>query len=288
MKQLIGLQFFLCTVLFGTGAGFLSIPATAEAMARGDHPLASSFSALNPAGNRKVAGQPLLNMSYGSWLADAEQMTITYATDRFDGTVVVKGRYVGLSDLELRTETPTDDPLGYFESFGANVEIQYTRRLHNLQLGLGMKATRLQLYTAGAKGYALDVGVLYTVNKTVDVGVTILNMGGFESWGLRNPSFPLRVIGGIGASLESLPMQPSFMLSAENSSLTDGIILRVGDELIWKQLVVRSSMGWSKEVFVRSAGIGIRLGMYSINYGFQVGSQHLGIPHLIDVSVLLP
>ena len=44
----------------------------------------------------------------------------------------------------------------------------------------------------------------------------------------------------------------------------------------------------SKEVTVVSGGFGVRLGLLNFHYGIQIGSQHLGLPQMLDISIKLP
>jgi len=287
MKNIL-LYLSLLSIVFGIGSGFLSVPYSAETLARGDHPLLAAFSTINPAGIQVSDRGPAMNLSYGSWLADSRQMTVAYTTSKFGGQLSTKGRYVGLTGMEYRTETPTDDPIAQFSSYGASFEIQYARMLNNMKLGIGLKTVTMELYTAGTKGYAIDAGLLLPVNNDLEVGLAVLNLGSFSGWGQDAPSFPVRIIGGSGMKFKSLPMNPRIMTSLEWTYQTSGLIFRLGDEITWKQLILRSGVMYSSEVLSFSGGFGINFGIYNISYGFQIGSQDLGIPHLIDISVQLP
>ena len=44
----------------------------------------------------------------------------------------------------------------------------------------------------------------------------------------------------------------------------------------------------SNQVTVVSGGFGLRLGLVNIHYGIQIGSQHLGLPQMLDISLRLP
>ena len=80
----------------------------------------------------------------------------------------------------------------------------------------------------------------------------------------------------------------SFIVAVEESSIVDGIILRVGDIVKWNKLQFLIGTQFTKNVASISGGIGIKLGVYNIKYGIQFGSQSLGIPQMLDVSVVLP
>jgi hypothetical protein len=71
-------------------------------------------------------------------------------------------------------------------------------------------------------------------------------------------------------------------------SHVDGIIIRVGEVTNWNKLQFIIGTQFSKEVASISGGIGIKLGAYDIKYGIQFGSQSLGIPQMLDISIILP
>ena len=59
-------------------------------------------------------------------------------------------------------------------------------------------------------------------------------------------------------------------------------------ETRYNNLDIRFGSHFSDKVTVFSGGFGIRLGILDLHYGIQVGSQHLGIPQMIDLSLRLP
>jgi len=76
--------------------------------------------------------------------------------------------------------------------------------------------------------------------------------------------------------------------SAEKSSFVNGPIFRVASETRYNKLDIRLGSHLSNKVTVLSGGFGIRLGILDLHYGLQVGSQHLGIPQMIDLSLRFP
>lgn len=273
---------------YAVGAGFLGIPYTAELLSRGDHPVSATISSVNPAGLR-FSPFPSIHASYGNWLADSKHMTVLYSRQRFGGELVVKGRYVGIDDLEYRNETPTDDPQALFSSYSAAIEWQYARKISSkLTVGVGGKFTSMSLYTASTRGLAFDAGVVYSLSNDTELGLAILNLGTMSGWGQTEPSYPVRVTAGGSAVFRSMPLSPRLLISMESNSHVDGLIMNAGSELHWNQLVFRLGSKASTSVFSTSGGVGIQMGIYTVNYGFQVGSQNLGMPHVIDVSIRLP
>ena len=76
--------------------------------------------------------------------------------------------------------------------------------------------------------------------------------------------------------------------SAEKSSFVNGPIFRVASETRYNKLDIRLGSHLSDKVTVLSGGFGIRLGILELHYGLQIGSQHLGIPQMVDLSLRLP
>ena len=55
-----------------------------------------------------------------------------------------------------------------------------------------------------------------------------------------------------------------------------------------KNLSFHLSSKLAKEITEISGGLGLQFGMYRLNYGIRFGSQNLGLPQMIDLTIQLP
>ena len=120
------------------------------------------------------------------------------------------------------------------------------------------------------------------------MGFSILNSGFINKTDRYSPALPLRFLSGVSYRFPDSKWEHKICLSAEQSSLVDGSIIRVASETKFEKFDLRFGTQSSNEVMVVSGGFGIQLGLLNVHYGIQIGSQHLGLPQMLDISIKLP
>ena len=103
-----------------------------------------------------------------------------------------------------------------------------------------------------------------------------------------NQSLPMRILSAISYQFSRSKWDHTVCISVEKSSFVNGSIFGVANETRYNKLDIRFGSHVSDKVTVFSGGFGIRLGILDLHYGLQVGSQHLGIPQMVDLSLRLP
>ena len=267
----------LQNLTFGIGTQFLSIPQNTIELIIGINPVLNN-----------VSNKPTLSASYGNWLAGINVSSFGYSRKIVGGTAGFNARYIALNDIELRTDRPTDDPLSVFGATAIALDGSYNR-----QIGIGLLSTKLryislQLFDETSTGFAVDIGLQHNVNKNINVGISILNLGTMSELNQEIPKLPVRMIGGSSYGFNFSETQNLLFVALEKSSIVEGIIFRIGEVTNWNKLQFLIGTQLSEEVVSISGGIGIKLGVYDIKYGIQFGSQSLGIPQMLDLSVVLP
>ena len=267
----------LQNLTFGIGTQFLSIPQNTIELIIGINPVINN-----------IANKPTLSASYGNWLAGINVSSFGYNRSAFGGTSGFNARYVALNDIELRTDRPTDDPLAVFGATAIALDGSYNR-----QIGIGLLSTKLryisiQLFDETSTGFAADIGLQHKVNENFNVGFSVLNLGRMSELNQEVPKLPIRMIGGSSYGFTFGDTENVLFVAFEKSSIVEGIIFRIGEVTYWNKLQILIGTQVSEEVVSISVGIGIKLGAYDIKYGIQFGSQALGIPQMLDLSVVLP
>ena len=265
------------SLMFGIGTQFLSIPRNATELIIG----------LNPVLNN-ITNKPVLSASYGNWLAGIKVSSFGYNRGAFGGTAGFDVRYVALNDLELRSDRPTDDPLAVFGATAIALDGNYSRQTKIGLLSTKLRYISMQLLDESATGFAMDISLQHNVNEKLNVGFSLLNLGSMSELYKEKPKLPVRLIAGSSYLFKINNIDNSIFIALEKSSIADGIIFRVGEVTSWNKLQFLIGTQFSKEVVSISGGIGIRLGAYDIKYGIQFGSQSLGIPQMLDLSIILP
>ena len=278
----------LVNIGFGLGTQFLSVPFNAIDLAFGCNPLLGKVTLNNPA---LLAASPQginLHMSYGSWLSNVSASSFALASKLNRGTIGLQLRHMGLNDLELRTTTPTDYPIATFGSSALSIDGSYSQSFGGLKVGASLKYIFVQLHTEKITGYAVDAGITHSISKNIQMGVSALNLGIMNKSDTYNQSLPMRLLSAISYQFSRSKWDHTVCISAEKSSFVNGPIFGVANETRYNKLDIRFGSHFSDKVTVFSGGFGIRLGILDLHYGIQVGSQHLGIPQMIDLSLRLP
>ena len=273
---------------FGLGTQFLSVPFNAIDLAFGCNPLLGKVTLNNPALLTASPQGINLHMSYGSWLSNVSASSFALASKFSRGTIGLQLRHMGLNDLELRTTTPTDYPIATFGSSALSIDGSYSQSFGSLKVGASLKYIFVQLHTEKISGYAVDAGITHSISKNIQMGVSALNLGIMNKSDTYNQSLPMRLLSAISYQFSRSKWDHTVCISAEKSSFVNGPIFGVANETRYNKLDIRFGSHFSDKVTIFSGGFGIRLGILDLHYGIQVGSQHLGIPQMIDLSLRLP
>ena len=273
---------------FGLGTQFLSVPFNAIDLAFGCNPLLGKVTLNNPALLTASPQGINLHMSYGSWLSNVSASSFALASKFSRGTIGLQLRHMGLNDLELRTTTPTDYPIATFGSSALSIDGSYSQSFGSLKVGASLKYIFVQLHTEKITGYAVDAGITHSISKNIQMGVSALNLGIMNKSDTYNQSLPMRLLSAISYQFSRSKWDHTVCISAEKSSFVNGPIFGVANETRYNKLDIRFGSHFSDKVTIFSGGFGIRLGILDLHYGIQVGSQHLGIPQMIDLSLRLP
>ena len=273
---------------FGLGTQFLSVPFNAIDLAFGCNPLLGKVTLNNPALLTASPQGINLHMSYGSWLSNVSASSFALASKFSRGTIGLQLRHMGLNDLELRTTTPTDYPIATFGSSALSIDGSYSQSFGGLKAGASLKYIFVQLHTEKITGYAVDAGITHSISKNIQMGISALNLGIMNQSDTYNQSLPMRLLSAISYQFSRSKWDHTVCISAEKSSFVNGPIFGVANETRYNKLDIRFGSHFSDKVTIFSGGFGIRLGILDLHYGIQVGSQHLGIPQMIDLSLRLP
>ena len=278
----------LVQITFGLGTQFLSVPSNAIDLAFGSSPLLGKLALNNPALLTAAPQGINMHMSYGSWLSNVSASSFAMASKLNRGNVGFQLRHMGLNDLELRTTTPTDLPLATFGSSAFAIDGGYSRSFGGLKVGASLRYIFVQLHTEKITGYAVDAGIIHSISKNIQMGVSALNLGIMNRSDTYNQSLPMRLLSAISYRFTRPTWDHTVCFSAEKSSFVNGPIFRVASETRYNKLDIRLGSHLSDKVTVLSGGFGIRLGILELHYGLQVGSQNLGIPQMVDLSLRFP
>ncbi|MBT7524800.1 MAG: hypothetical protein HN653_03910 [Candidatus Marinimicrobia bacterium] len=268
---------FAFQVLFA-GTQFLSIPTSAYDLIYFNSPWR------NPAVLNHINKVPELGLAYGNWLAGIQNMGFKWRGQIGQNSGGLDLRYVGLSDLELRSNKPTSKPLGYYSAYGISARGITSREIGAIKFGLALQLIELEIYQESSRGVAFDFGATWSINEYFKFNISALNFGRMNKLESSAPKLPKRLVNSVSFDQKS----SSLFIGIESNSLLNDMIYYVGGNSKYKNLFFGGTATSTKGMKSISGGVGFLLGIYTITYGFQWGDHHLGRPQMLDISIRLP
>ena len=276
-SKLILVTIFLSQISFA-GTQFLSIPSSAYDLVYFNSPWR------NPAVLNHINKVPELGLAYGNWLAGIQNVGFKWRGQVGKNSGGLDLRYVGLSDIELRTNTPTSKPLGYYSAYGVSARGIASREIGVINFGLAVQLIELEIYNENTKGFAFDFGAIWSVSKNIKLNISALNLGRMNNLQNSKPQLPKRLISSVSYEQKN----SSLFLGVESNSLLNDLVYYAGGSSQYKNLIFGGTSTMTEGMKSISGGVSILLGIYTITYGFQWGDQHLGRPQMLDISIRLP
>ena len=276
-SKLILITVLLSQISFA-GTQFLSIPSSAYDLVYFNSPWR------NPAVLNHINKVPELGLAYGNWLAGIQNVGFKWRGQVGKNSGGLDLRYVGLSDIELRTNTPTSKPLGYYSAYGVSARGITSREIGAINFGLAVQLIELEIYNESTKGFAFDFGAIWSVSKNIKLSISALNLGRMNNLQNSKPQLPKRLISSVSYDQKN----SSLFLGVESNSLLNDLVYYAGGSSQYKNLIFGGTSTMTEGMKSISGGVSLLLGIYTITYGFQWGDQHLGRPQMLDISIRLP
>ena len=189
-------------------------------------------------------------------------------------------RSLSISELELRTSKPTDNPLSSFTSSGMALETGWGKKRGPIQFGGTIRLVRLES----------DGGITYSFNADkIITGFAIRNIGIMKKFNRLEPKMPttlsLGVVVNSFSAIKSVDLLSA--VSMDHSTLY-GNVFRLGGELSWEDIIIWAGTNSSRELISFSGGVGFRSRILTVSYGFQMASNNLSVPHILQIHFNLP
>ncbi|MDP7025901.1 MAG: hypothetical protein QGI16_03100 [Candidatus Marinimicrobia bacterium] len=278
------------------GTSFLTVPYSPRELALGGRTAAvlgdASLSRGNPA--LIVGTSHQMFFSYTSWFSGVSGSSALIVQPFGKGSLGLSVRHMDVSDLQMRTETPTDDYIALFSASGTTLEATWGQKYQNLQVGISLRGIYMDTYVYKSSGWSADAGVLLPLaDEKILIGGAILNVGSMTDLDSIPPTLPTTAVVGITLDTDRLlgvqweGLQTSFVLGGEISDI-HGTVIRIGGESEIGNFRLSIGSRISKEVSAVSAGMGLTFRRFVVDYSLEMSSSQLGIPHLISLRMTLP
>jgi len=288
MRFISKLLIFSVSCLFGMGTQFLSIPMTASDLGLGMNPLLNRNGLWNPALLQTESIGSQVYFSHGNGLGDLDLTSVNYIYPKGKTTRSFNLRYSGLNDLELRGNKPQSNPIAFYTASGLSIDGTISFETKKNHFGVTVRWVDISLYMENSNGFAMDFGYWRPIYKKGKIGLSLLNIGKMNTFLSEEPSLPFRMLGGFSWESNFNSFSNTAFSNIEYALIPGSVLLNVGNEIRWKNILVQSSLKISQNEKSFSSGIGFRSGLYGVQYAVQVGSQKIGTPQILDFYILLP
>ncbi|OUX30971.1 MAG: hypothetical protein CBE24_05860 [bacterium TMED264] len=278
---------FFHVFLFGIGSQFLSLPFSSKELSIGSHPTLFEHGPVNPSLYHAIQNRPSISFNQGVWFGD---ITLTQASYNFEKNDVITHfgfKYSGITDLEFRNDSPSDNPLSYFSSFGISLDAGKAAIRDNQRYGISISYVHFGIFTYESKGIGINLGYSIDLVNKIKVGVVMQNLGKMSKLQSDEILLPRRILAGVSKGFKFNQIKNSVYTSIEKNALTPNAKMHLGNHFNWNRFNLFSGISSSKNILETSIGFGLLLSRFEIVYGLRFGSQNIGIPQIISIRFLM-
>ncbi len=191
-------------------------------------------------------------------------------------------------DMELRGETPSEEPLGTFTAYSFLLKASYGRNFGGgFVAGVSMSGILEKIYTHSTNAYTFDIGCLYhlPVLKPLTLSLNMSNLGPKLLY--SNETYRLPLTGGLGAAYAMKKGEVDVTMVADVSKSIDSpLSTGMGIEVAFWWFALRTGYRFNDEnVSSLSGGFGARYRFLSIDYSLSPYSMDLGNKHCFSLNV---
>ncbi|MBI3765215.1 MAG: PorV/PorQ family protein [Ignavibacteriales bacterium] len=291
------LTLFTTPLLFAgagqTGLSFLKLGVGARALGMGEAcaAVAADPTAMyyNPAGIAH-AKTSQLTLMHKEWIQGVKTEYLAAMISATDVSVGLSLNATSVNDIELRAIPGA--PLGTFSARNAAMGISAAYAFDpSFSIGVTGKYLYEKILVDEASGIAFDLGSSYQTPWDVRLALAVTNLGSVNELHDQASALPrsVRAGGAYETKLESL--DGIVTLAADVVSLTgEGIThVNLGTEFAYKKLFA-FRVGYQTGFEARniSAGVGVRQGLFQVDYAFVPFRYDLGTTHTFSLNIEFP
>lgn len=270
------------------GYKFLNVPASAVSTAlasRGVHSPHNSYAwLLQPATIGSSAKDKSISFTHQYWLGESSFNTMAYVNANRKAHTALALRNLNYGKIESRDES--GQLIGHYEPVDMAVTANHARRLGTgLYLGANLSVAYEKLDTASALALFTDLGVSYLpMIKDSKLSFAIRNLGYSTKMENQRPSLPLSFELDFSKGLD-VKDQWLCLEAAMVKPLDDYIQYSIAADLeLLQMLNLRTGYKLNGDWRGLSAGLGLNISRFMIDYGFARNGKGAGDVHNIGIT----
>lgn len=269
------------------GYKFLNIPVSPVSIAlagRGIHYEANQAAWLWQPAAGSAYSRKSFSASHSAWIGDTAYTALAYSYAKRNSHFGLALINLDYGELEKRDETGT--LIGHYNPADINIRGNYARRLSpNLYLGMNLGVIYEKLDTASSLGLSTDLGSTWLPPvRDSKLSVALRNLGISNKTDAENISFPLSMdldlYKGLDLGNQHLGFEASLV-----KALDEDILMTLSTELALLDIVsLRAGYKFNTDAEGLSAGLGIRISRFAVDYGFAEFNEGLDDIHSFGLS----
>ena len=185
-------------------------------------------------------------------------------------------------DIELRSNIPTAQPLGYFSARLMTASIIRGWRLGSLSLGVNLTGAYQRIFEYSAGGLWVAAGFQGELFPWLRWGLTVRNLGFATAVNVESESVIPRV--GAAVAVKTPLLQDSYLSVDLWTDEYQGLMPVLAWRNIGKNLNLSAGLRWENDAPLITAGIDISYRRWTVAYAYGYQETTLGQPHLLSLG----
>ena len=242
--------------------------------------------AVNPAAGAATNGFAA-TVSYAKWILDSHHQSLFVARS-FPALCVGLGvTSFSAGEFEYRIK-PTEDPIGTFTPTDFSAYLNLARPIGRMvQVGLTARYFYSRVYEDDAAGLGISGGVRVMPIERLTIGASIVDFG--KKLYYVQEQFLLPTRARLGASYDIVPFDRGRLtVTADGSYFVYSKVTgaAAGLEFAWNEVVaLRAGYDFLSEANHLDFGLGLRAGLFHLDYSYAVMNLDLGGAHRISIGL---
>jgi hypothetical protein len=291
LRVLVSVGLAVATALAGmTGFSSLKILPGVREAGMGGTGVASAFGpqaiSVNPAAGAATDGFAA-TVSYAKWILDTHHQSLFVARSYPALCIGLGVTSFSAGQFEYRIN-PTEDPIGTFTPTDITAYLNLARPIGKMvQVGLTARYFYSRVSENDAAGLGLSGGVRVMPVDRLTLGASIVDFG--KKLYFVQEEFLLPTRGRLGASYDIVPLdRVRLTVTADGSYYPYSKVTgaAAGLEFAWNDVVaLRAGYDFLSEANHLNFGLGLRAGLFHLEYSYAVMNLDLGGAHRIAVGL---
>jgi len=268
----------------------IGVDARAAAMGEANTALAKDASATfwNPAGLAESQSNSAI-LTHNAWIQDISHNFASVQLIRGVHNLAFSLNMISVPGIELRDETPTEEPTGTVSANNLYIGASYATRLTDAwSIGGQLKYMFEKYYLEEASGIAFDVGLLRkNIIHNMDWGFSLQNVGKMAKLRSADTDLPVLLRTGISYRLPWKIADENILGVSDIAYVfNDAFRVNLGGEVtLLEMLALRLGYIFGNDSYSFTAGFGLHFDQYQLSYAFVPFKYNLGNSHRFSFNI---